>query len=45
MIRGLWDRWADAIIDVKLGNTNAYSYKYKPMAELLSWWGEIKKDK
>ena len=35
----------EAIIDVKLGNTYENSYKYKPMAALLSPWETIKKDK
>ena len=43
MIRGLWDRKIDAIIDVKLGDADAYSYSYEPMAELLARWKTIKK--
>ena len=38
MIRGLRGQQADAIIDVKLGITDADYYKYEPMAELLDWW-------
>ena len=45
MIRGLWDRQADAIIDVKLGNADADSYKYEPITALLAWWETTKKDK
>ena len=45
MIRGLWDRQAEAIIDVKLGDADADSYKYEPTAALLAWWETIKKDK
>ena len=45
MIRGLWDRQAEYIIDVKLGDTDAYSYKYDPMVALLDRWETIKKDK
>ena len=45
MVRGLWDRQVDAIIDVKLGDADADSYKYEPMAALLDRWETIKKDK
>ena len=36
MIRGLWDRQFEAIIDVKLGDADVDSYKYEPMAAFLS---------
>ena len=45
MIRGLWDWQADVIIVIKLGDADTDSYKYQPMAALLSWWETIKKDK
>ena len=45
MIRGLWDCQVDAIIDVKLGDSDADTYKYKPMTSLLSRWENIEKDK
>ena len=45
MIQGLWYLQADAIIDIKLGDTDTYSYKYQPKAALLAWWETIKKDK
>ena len=45
MIQILWDKQAEFIIDVKLGNADADSYKYEPMAALLDWWETIKKDK
>ena len=35
MIQSLFDRKANAIIDVKLGYTDADTYKYKPMTALL----------
>ena len=35
MVLGLWDRQVDAIIDVKIGDTEADSYKYKPIIALL----------
>ena len=38
MIRGFWDRQAEAIIDVKLGDADADSYKYEPMTALLAQW-------
>ena len=45
MIRGLWDRQVDAIIDVKLGDADGDTYKYNPMTALLAMWENIKKDK
>ena len=45
MIQGLWDRQVNAIIDVKLGETDTDTYKYKPMTSLLARWENIKKDK
>ena len=45
MIRGLWDFQFDAIIDVKLGDSDADTYKYKPMTSLLVRWENIKKNK
>ena len=44
VIQGLLDRQAEAIIDVKLGDSDSDSYKYEPMAALLDWWGTFKKD-
>ena len=44
-IRDLWDRQVDAIIDVKLVDSDAYTYKYEPMRSLLVRWEKIKKDK
>ena len=45
MIRGLWDLQVESIIDFKLCNTDADSFYYEPMSELLSRWETIKKDK
>ena len=45
MIWGLWYWQAESIIDVKLGEADAGSYKYETMAALLDWWETIKKDK
>ena len=45
MIRGLWDRQVEAIIDVKLGVADADMYKYESMKSLLSRWERINKDK
>ena len=45
MIWGLWYRQVEYIIDVKLGDSDTYSYKYEPMAELLAQWDTIKKYK
>ena len=38
MIKGLWDRQVEAIIDVKLGYADADTYKYKPMTVILARW-------
>ena len=45
MVRGLWDRQVEAIIDVKIGDIGADSYKYEPMAALLDRWEMINKEK
>ena len=45
IVRGFWDHQVDAIIDVKLGDANAYTYKYEQMISLLDMWENIKKDK
>ena len=45
IIQGLWDCQVEAIIDVKLCDARAYSYKYEPMEALLALWETIKKDK
>ena len=44
MVRGLWDRQINTIIDVKLGDADEDSYKYEPLAALLGRWEMIKKD-
>ena len=38
MIRVLWGQQVKSIIDIKIGNADTDSYKYKPVAELLDWW-------
>ena len=45
VIQGLWDCQVDAIIDVKLGDADADTYKYEPMTALLARWEKIKKEK
>ena len=45
MIRGLWDRQADAIIDFKVCDADADSYRYDPRLSLLSHWETIREDK
>ena len=45
IIQGLWDCKFNAIIDVKLGDAGAESYKYEPMKALLDGCKTIKKDK
>ena len=42
MVRVLWDRQVDAIIDVKLGDADTDSYKYEPMIAILARWETIK---
>ena len=36
MVRGLWDRQVDAIIDVKIGDADSDMYKYEPTTALLT---------
>ena len=38
MIQSLWDLRVDAIIDVKIGDADADTYKYKPKKALLARW-------
>ena len=45
MIRGLWERQTDTIINVKLGDAVAGTYIFQPMAALLDRWDKIKKYK
>ena len=45
VIQVLWDRQAESIIDVKLGNADADSYNYEPMTALLDWRETRKKNK
>ena len=42
MIQGLWNWQAASIIDIKLGDADADSYKYDPMEALMDWWETIK---
>ena len=44
-IQGLWNIQVEAIIDIKIGDDDADSYKSEPMAELLAQWETIKKEK
>ena len=45
MILGLWDRQAEAVIDIKISEADTYSYRFEPMEALLDWWNKTKKDK
>ena len=45
IIQGLWDWQVKSIIDVKLGDADADSYKYEPMEALLVQWETINKGK
>ena len=38
MIQGLWDCQVDAIIEVKLGDSDADTYKYESMTPFLGRW-------
>ena len=45
MIQGLWSCQVYAIINVKLGDADADTYKNETMTSLLERWENIKKDK
>ena len=45
MIQVLWYCQVDAINNVKLGDSDRDTYKYKPMTSLLARWEKIKKYK
>ena len=45
MVRGLWDRQVDTIIDVKIGDADSDMYKYEPTTALLTRQENIKKEK
>ena len=45
MIQGLMDWQAGAIIDAKLGNTDAESYIFETMVAILDWREKINNDK
>ena len=45
MVQVLWDIQVNAIIDIKLGDTDTDTYKYEPITALLVRWETIKKDK
>ena len=45
MIQCLWYCQVYFIIDVKLGDSDVNTYKYKPITALLVRWEKIKKDK
>ena len=45
MIRGLWYRHYDTIIDITLIEDDTYTYRFEPMEDLLARWEKIKKDK
>ena len=45
MVCSLWYHQVNTIIDVKLGDADANTYKYEPMIPLLERWEKIKKDK
>ena len=45
MIQGLWDFLFNAIIDFRLCDADADTYKYDSMTALLARWEKSKKDK
>ena len=42
IVRRLWDRQTDAIIDVKFGGADADIYRFEPTKNLLAQGGENK---
>ena len=44
MVQGLWNRQGNTTIEVKLGDADANSYKYEPIAALLARSETIKND-
>ena len=45
IIQGLWDIQTDNIVDVKLRNDDAYTYRFDPMLTLLGQWKKMNKNK
>ena len=45
LIQILWELHTDAMIDIKLGDTDAYTYRFEPMEKILACWEKMKKDK
>ena len=45
IIPGLWDRQNVVIIEVKLGDADAATYRFESMSALLAQWEKINKDK
>ena len=44
LIRGLWERKTDAIINVKFVDSDADTCMFEPMVTFLAWWEKKKKD-
>ena len=45
LIQVLWYLQYNSTINVKIGDTDTYSYRFDPMSVLLAWWDKIKRDK
>ena len=45
MTRCLWDCQINAIIGIKIGDTDTDTYRYEPMIDLMYTWEKTKKDK
>ena len=45
LIQGLWYRHTDAVINIKIGDADADTYRFEPMVTIVAWWEKIKKDK
>ena len=45
LIRGLWERHTDAIINVRFGGSDKDTYNHEPMDKILASWEKQKKDK
>ena len=44
LVRGLWERQTGTIIDVKIGDAGANTYRFDPIVMLLGWWEKNKND-
>ena len=45
LIQGLWESQTEAIIEVRLGESDCDTHKKDPTKTLLDWWKKENKDK